>query len=341
MPTDFAPGPVFVVGLWRSGTSLLHALLNQHPDVGLMYEADLALLSPLFSPCHKSNWPLKWDTWNWAPTRHQMQIDSIPSELADLRSACEAVYKQYAKRKGASIWGEKSPNYHGRLSALARIFPHSRFVIIWRSPMGIYSSILRAQKHSPFLDRRGILLRALLGCKRMKQECDKLVKRDVPVHQLRYEDLTVDTESTMRALCSFLQVPFDVRVTSLNGADRTAVWRGDHQALVRSTQVIPGTEQEDVVPPVVRAKILRYHADWSRTYGPAWPLYSSVAGQRKGPSRAELVLDHANYWLLRTLDWTTRIAFCFAPLKLWQAYRKIKYRGMTVNDFVLSPREKP
>ena len=27
-------GPVFVVGMWRSGTSLLYALLNQHPQIG-------------------------------------------------------------------------------------------------------------------------------------------------------------------------------------------------------------------------------------------------------------------------------------------------------------------
>jgi len=30
--------PVFVVGVFRSGTSLLYSLLNQHPEIGLMYE---------------------------------------------------------------------------------------------------------------------------------------------------------------------------------------------------------------------------------------------------------------------------------------------------------------
>jgi hypothetical protein len=41
-------GPVFVVGLWRSGTSLLYRLINQHPEISLMYEGDLAVLRPLF-----------------------------------------------------------------------------------------------------------------------------------------------------------------------------------------------------------------------------------------------------------------------------------------------------
>ena len=52
-----SPAPVFVVGMWRSGTSLLYALLNQHPQIGLMYESDFSLLSPLFVlPRKSSSW---------------------------------------------------------------------------------------------------------------------------------------------------------------------------------------------------------------------------------------------------------------------------------------------
>jgi hypothetical protein len=35
---DTFTGPLFVLGMWRSGTSLLYALLNQHPQIALMYE---------------------------------------------------------------------------------------------------------------------------------------------------------------------------------------------------------------------------------------------------------------------------------------------------------------
>ena len=37
-------GPLFVVGMWRSGTSLFYALFNQHPQIGLMYESDMLTL---------------------------------------------------------------------------------------------------------------------------------------------------------------------------------------------------------------------------------------------------------------------------------------------------------
>ena len=55
MPVEITAGPVFVVGIWRSGTSLLYTLLNQHPLIALMYEADLPLLKQLFYRL-----PAKW-----------------------------------------------------------------------------------------------------------------------------------------------------------------------------------------------------------------------------------------------------------------------------------------
>jgi hypothetical protein len=57
-------GPLFITGMWRSGSSLLYALLNKHPQVKLMYEADLALLRPVF-------W--KPSARDWAPAQLLLQ----------------------------------------------------------------------------------------------------------------------------------------------------------------------------------------------------------------------------------------------------------------------------
>ena len=76
--TNLNEGPVFVVGVWRSGTSLLHALLNQHPEIGLMYEAELPLLSSLFlGGRSKSDWPERWEFWNNALSRHGLDPAGI------------------------------------------------------------------------------------------------------------------------------------------------------------------------------------------------------------------------------------------------------------------------
>src|SRR5271170_4835021 len=83
-----SPGPVFVVGMWRSGTSLLYALLNQHPQIGLMYESDFPLLSSLFLlPRKSSSWIPKVDSWNGALTRHKIDTAGIPEDTVGLPNA--------------------------------------------------------------------------------------------------------------------------------------------------------------------------------------------------------------------------------------------------------------
>src|SRR5580693_1545483 len=70
--------PLFVVGMWRSGTSLLYRLINQHPQICLMYEGALAVLGPLFmwgSP--RSKWTEYWYFWSGALRRHAIDPASI------------------------------------------------------------------------------------------------------------------------------------------------------------------------------------------------------------------------------------------------------------------------
>src|SRR5438132_5173201 len=94
-----APGPLFVVGIWRSGTSLLYTLLNQHPQIALLYEGELPVMRPLFSTGRaKSDWLERWEFWNQGPSRHGIDGAAIPPSM-DIRSTTEAVCKQYASRK--------------------------------------------------------------------------------------------------------------------------------------------------------------------------------------------------------------------------------------------------
>src|SRR5579885_3034446 len=71
--------PLFVVSMWRSGSSLLYALLNKHPQVGLMYEADLSLIRTVFrKPKGWRDWASRWQFWNEALTRHGLNAEDFP-----------------------------------------------------------------------------------------------------------------------------------------------------------------------------------------------------------------------------------------------------------------------
>src|SRR5579863_9957208 len=168
-------GPLFVVGMWRSGTSLFYALLNQHPQIALLYEGDLPLLWPLFlGHGAKTDWLERWEFWNSGPSRHEIDLGSLPRKVSTLQEACHLAWNHYA---GLAIGGCKSPNYFDMLPRLAREFPDARFIVIWRNPIDICRSITRATDGDAFFAKRGMILRALHGCHELKRGVDELHSR--------------------------------------------------------------------------------------------------------------------------------------------------------------------
>lgn len=323
-PPD-APGEVLlVVGVWRSGTSLLYALLNQHPQISLMYEGELALLWPLFRWREGARWLERWDLWNRAPSRHHLDASSFSPGIRDLAAACDAAYSEVAKPKGARFRGEKFPSYHDRLPELIRLFPEARFILIWRSPLGICDSIARAGKTSAWNRRTGLLHRALLGCEQMLLGARQLKAMGVRVHHLTYSGLTADAEGELRKICEFLQIAYEPAMTELGSADRSAVYTGEHHNLVHSERVRPESSLSGALDPKFHKKIERYLVRWRRIYGNEWLADSGAIPQGKEPGTLELIGDRIFYEGLRAYDFAVIVAFCFAPMKLWRRYRALK-----------------
>jgi hypothetical protein len=330
VPASDKAGPVFVIGMWRSGTSLLYTLLNQHPGIALMYEADLPLLRQLFrSNGSKADWLERWEFWNSALSRHRIDRKPIPHNVPDLRTAAEIAWKQFA---GDRLYGEKSPNYYDSLQWLSREFPNARFIVIWRDPADICRSILRAaQTGSSFFAKRGITHRALIGTRRMKSECEALAQRGVPLHQIQYEEMIKDPESALAGICTFLQIPYDPRMASLDGADRSAIYEADHHAGVKSKTIGPKKGREEVLSPKFKSKIDRYVSYWQQEYAGTWPLYPKMpegAPQPRSPqpglfgrTRDEIVFRY-----YRAFDRFTALVYCYAPISILRRYRSAKLK---------------
>jgi hypothetical protein len=324
VPSNTTSGPVFVVGMWRSGTSLLYTLLNQHPGIALMYEADLPLLRQLFrGNGSKADWLERWEFWNSALTRHRIDRQQVPQSVPDLPSAAEIVWKQYA---GDSLYGEKSPNYYDSLQWLSKQFPNARFVVIWRDPADICRSIIRAaQTGSSFFAKRGITHRALIGTRRMKSECEALVKRGVPLHQIQYEEMIKEPERVLSGICSFLQIPFDPQMASLEGADRSAIYEADHHAGVKSKTIGTKEGRKEVLPLAFKNKIDRYVSFWQEEYSGSWPLYPKMpAGERPQPGGVERTRDEIVFRAWRAFDRFTALVYCYAPISILRRYRAAK-----------------
>jgi len=315
-------GPLFVVGMWRSGTSLLYRLINQHSQISLMYEGDLAVLRPLFLWfTRRPNWTEYWDFWSGALRRHSIDPATIPPDLKDLKTAIHTIYRAYA---GGAIWGCKSPNYYDCMQELHTMFPDARFIVIWRDPADVVRSALRAGQISySWFNRRGMFHRALFGHRVLRSETQALIRHGARVHQIQYEDMVKDTEGSMKQICAFLDLPFDPKMTSLTGSDHSAIDPAGQHKKVKSDRILAQDESEEILSDAQRHKLAAYIRLWQAKYN-GWPRIREPLDNRTNkPSLFERTLDWSIYRAFRTLDTVRKWIYCLAPLWLLNAYRMV------------------
>jgi hypothetical protein len=326
MTNEHTPGPIFVVGIWRSGTSLLYTLLNQHPQIALTYESDLFLLRSLFrGGSSKPDWLERWEFWNNALSRHNIETGKLPARISSYPTAATEVWKRYAGAKSNdALYGDKSPNYFDAMQQLAEEFPDARFIVIWRDLADTCRSIVRASQGSAFFAKRGITHRALIGYRKMKRECDALVRRGVPLHQIQYEEMVQSPETVMQGICWFLDIPFDPRMASLAGADRSAIYEAPQHAGVKSEKIGVEGKPKAALSPELSAKIARYVAYWKKESTGSWPKYPQSAGEAAPASFFERAGDEIYFRALRALDRFTAFVYCYAPIAVLRRYRGAK-----------------
>jgi Sulfotransferase family len=324
---NLAPGPLFVVSMWRSGSSLLYALLNKHPQVALTFEADLWLLRSVFrKPAGYCDWAARWEFWAGALTRHGITVNDLPRGVADYPTAFTAFHKAYAARKGAVIWGDRSPVYYDSLPELASLFPEARFIIQWRDPVATANAIARAaQSGDDFFQQRGAQVRGLIGYQVLKSGVDFLLSRGQPICQVTYEELTSDPAKVMREVCRFLEIPYRDELADLGDADRSAIFQGAHHSLVREDKII-SAPRTVILDPATRRKIEGYVKLWKRRYNNEWPpSVLTDADHVALPRLPRRVGDQVAYRAVRAFDQFRQVCFAYAPMALLRSYRSRRH----------------
>jgi hypothetical protein len=202
--------PFFIVGSARSGTTLLRMMLNAHPDVAVppesrfvtelwtdAAEVDAAsLLEGLGA--HK-----RFSAW-------ELPIEEVRSALGDrarlsYADAIDAVYRAYARTRGKSRWGDKTPRYVEHIPFLSKLFPSARFVHLVRDGRNVALSYADV----PF-GPKTVAKAADLWARRVAQGMrDGRALGPARYVELRYEDLVDDIEARAKELCEFLDLPFD------------------------------------------------------------------------------------------------------------------------------------
>jgi len=182
---------------------------------------------------------------------------------------------------------------------------------------------LEAAETSPFFNRRGMTLRAIIGYYDLKQQCDALVKRGGRVFQLDYEEMVKDPVRHMTAVCDFLRLPYDPAMSNLKGADRGAISNLRHHSMVKGDKIIAARNGADGIPVELRDKIERYVKMWREEFDGAWPLYPELLESNpQNPGLWERISDRVAYDFLQFTHHAAPIIFSFVPMRIWGAYRK-------------------
>jgi hypothetical protein len=238
--TALAP-PVFVVGCFRGGTTLLERLLLCHPDL-----AGPGFETQLFSR-------LRYGRAVDHPAEHEAFSAGVEVE-GDAIAAFAAAGDRLARRGGARRWVEKSPEhvYHAR--TIVSRFPGARIVHIVRDPRDVVSSILHTPwvvPHARTRDARvvaGAVLWELMTREGLRLFVDPTVAS--AVLGVRFESLVCEPKAEMRRIAAFLELPDDER--------SIASWLEGSKEKLRGNSLIEPELRGVAASPVGRWRDRRY-----------------------------------------------------------------------------------
>ena len=315
--------PVFVVGVFRSGTSLLYSLLNQHPQVALMYECDVwdfpgAVGWRRFT----GNWLERQEFYNQVLSRHRLIFGGRLNGLEAIQKP-DDIYRCHGNSKDALLWGEKSPVYATRLAQLARQYPNGSFILIWRDPVAVYRSVLRAGKKTPFFRRPGMLHRLIFHQEKMIREAGQLEATGARIHHISYDDLVDRTETTCRATCDFLGIAFQAEMLNLEHADFSAIYQVPQHEFLRRGVIERQSFSDDLVPPAAAAKLRRFCHRWERLSGQRLGAPAKTDGGAETSVFERLYHRFIGSFLFGTEN-TKRLAFEILPMPWLRNYRLFK-----------------
>jgi hypothetical protein len=237
--------PVFIVGVQRSGTTLLSAMLAAHSRLSCgpethffrrLAEADVDAL------CDPAAWPAPAAEFVWSIThtgvepgtrkalleKYRLAKESVPEYLAreapSVPAMLRSVTAQYMRAKGKSRWVEKTPDHILHARAIRRHFPDALVVHLVRDPRDVALSLMNV----PW----GVasLVEGLLYWERLEAAGRAVLDSDPLTLTVRFEDLVAAPADTLQRLCAFIGEEFEPGMldTSRTGTEinaRNAPWK--------------------------------------------------------------------------------------------------------------------
>lgn len=198
--------PIVIGGCGRSGTTLLRVMLDSHPSICCGPE------SGLFLP-----WPVTRGRVSALADRFDLPAGEVMQLRQSSGSQAEFVdrfFASYCRRTGKPRWAEKTPRNVRVLAFIFDRFPEARFVHVIRDGRDVACSLRTHPRHKRVGDQV-----VQLNTWNPFDQCVRRWVDDVTAglswehrpttFEVRYEDLILRPEPTLRNLLEWLDEPWN------------------------------------------------------------------------------------------------------------------------------------
>lgn len=232
--TGSSLGPTFIVGLGRSGTTLLRNLLNASNQIHFPYESDFIAraypslykrksfcdddynkIAKAFSDrSQKNGWHMK-ESYLISCLKKRR-----PQTFSDINAV---IYESYLEQEGLEDlqWGIKTPVLIQDLDRIMDVFPNAKIVHIVRDARDVYLSYKNINQNG-FSDEkfgpRSVVESALFwvdGVRKFEEFSNSSKLSSEILYELRFEDLLKDVDCVLADLFSFLGMTYDSSIPEI------------------------------------------------------------------------------------------------------------------------------
>lgn len=207
--------PCFIVGIGRSGTTLLTNMLNGHESISAAPENNFILFGePLRKITSQTTLIQEFNLMTklkhnhtysiWEPDISKLDI----SDTLNYSSICKWVYCHSTQDKNPEsirVFVDKNPIYSLYIKKILKIFPDARFIVLTRD---YRDNILSRKKYTEGFISRFIVSLAAAWNHYYAKILKAKAKDENRFHLIRYEDLVKDPSVELSSICSFLNLDF-------------------------------------------------------------------------------------------------------------------------------------
>jgi len=195
-PSD-RPRPVFILGLYRSGSSLVEQMLSAHPDV--LTGGELDILPRLFGNPFSSD------------QRRELAPDAAVLDQFGSRY-WQLLGQRFDDLDQAKVVTDKRLDNHFLVGFLAKMFPEARFIHTHRHPLDNALSIFMQHLDSgwvPYANRFQDISHFSIQTRRLINHWRTVLPDRI--QECNYDQLVHDPETNLKDILQFLDLPWDPR----------------------------------------------------------------------------------------------------------------------------------